>query len=803
MHRCTMGEAQVSRRTPMTASRDSPVVAQWCGVRLPPVAVESRLQSEERVSLCGAKRWHALPPPAAAMESGPTNIVVQQAPLSLCSATCSRWSALPPPAAAIDEGPLSIDDRQEKARWSNCMPTCHRNKNEPLAVEAVAPQTHYVVAGNSSQDAQNGGPGSRPRYWPQDTDLRHASRHSRYSRHSRLAGNLSLPPSPSGAAANGRSSLKAASMSPPPGSRLSLMSDHSKRGSVCDLSEGHRRNSSTNGGTNDNKGSPMFESEVEQGGVTSLIRKFKDAKDTHVINADWRRMTIQPQKSTGQEPCSELLRLDRGTWGLSHEDREYGAQRSAREMDMLVALTRSATSSSTSWLECGGPRRTNYWSNKSSSCKSFRTQMTSSRNMWAFDPSPWRRAFKKRVITECRAAGRQLRVKLTAYKKRQVAETLAWLFVLLTSSAILFLVFAGNWLADKLLLVEDAPIRGDPGYLIDFFGGQCVYLKSVFRPELLKLEAFNRHWGWQTVTFPARGDAVPVRAFYFPSPKSRKSPRVIIGHRGGANYLDTAAQTVCYFLRSMNISVLIPNLRSHGGDATGAGGRIAVKWSLQYRDLLGAWDYAHIDPSGLLGGSLDPRFVGILGFEFGGLAAQFAFSMEPQVPALFLDSVVHDARELLRTRLEAKVTSWMAWLFEDQAWCRWKALLGRDLDKDESAAIALQRRESGSLGIVHALEDKVVPKGQRDMFLKTIDSDPQLKLIIQWYSAILGGDQCTKRSHICLDRYEAYKAVLCAFWSHVFDGPRPPGAVTSARCQPFGPLPSEAIFSATGTGTPS
>merc|ERR1719272_558599 len=103
-------------------------------------------------------------------------------------------------------------------------------------------------------------------------------------------------------------------------------------------------------------------------------------------------------------------------------------------------------------------------------------------------------------------------------------------------------------------------MRGNPGYLVDFLGGKCLYLKDAFGKRLAHMEALNKKRGWQQVVFPSRGDMRGTDALYFPSQRPGASPRVVLVHGIAANFLDGTVQTAAFYLRRLNISSLVPNL---------------------------------------------------------------------------------------------------------------------------------------------------------------------------------------------------------------------------------------------------
>jgi pimeloyl-ACP methyl ester carboxylesterase len=376
--------------------------------------------------------------------------------------------------------------------------------------------------------------------------------------------------------------------------------------------------------------------------------------------------------------------------------------------------------------------------------------------------------------------------------KRSAVSCLALLMVL-SAACVVWIVVLGNHIAKEFLSHTDEVVGGAPDYLVDFFAGRCVHSKLTFGPILQRLEAQNRRLGWKTVQFKAR-DGHSVSALWLPS-SVRLAPRVVIAHPGLSNSLDSAVQAAAHFLRSMNISVLAPNLRhqrGHGDDA-----ERVLRWQYQEEDLLGAWDYAVQDPFGLLGGPLDTRLVGLFGFGLGGLAAQLAFAREPKIRSLLLDGAVHDIRVLLRQFVQARVPPGLTPLFDEQAWERCKDILHRDLDKEVSSdlkeelnleELLLSRKAPGLIGVIHSEQD-TVPPFQRHMLVELLLRTTS-KILMQWYPNNEKPEGCDTG-----DRWESYmnlpsqyESFLCTFWSKIFDGP-PTGTTNFGRCQGLGAPP--------------
>lgn len=365
-----------------------------------------------------------------------------------------------------------------------------------------------------------------------------------------------------------------------------------------------------------------------------------------------------------------------------------------------------------------------------------------------------------------------LRQILSPAGKRLVAICCLAVIVLLTIAFITFTIVLGNSIGNEFMVIEDELLRGDPSYLPDFFAKKCLRLKKHFAPVLERLETYNKDKGWRRVVFPSRGDAREVEALYFPS--TTGSARVVLGHSLGTNFLHHSVQTAAYFLRAMNISVLVPNLRNHGGNGTG---ELKKEWRGQFKDILGAWDYAVADPKRELDGQVNASRVGLMGFEFGGLAVQTAFGMEPRIPAMLLDGSVHDAqalvRQLVTKRLGESMPDFVVDLLADQAWSRCEGLAGGDLMGESSASASLASRSAaGQVGIIHSQDDTVVIVDQKDMLIESLKAagNPELDVPLEWYPELRGAETatCEGRREVHLDQPKEYMASLCGFWSSVF-----------------------------------
>jgi len=373
------------------------------------------------------------------------------------------------------------------------------------------------------------------------------------------------------------------------------------------------------------------------------------------------------------------------------------------------------------------------------------------------------------------------------------AARLLYLLLFLTALLIAAVVTVGNSYGDNFMIFYDSPMRGDPNYLVDFLGGKCLYLKRTFGSLLLDIESHNKRLGWTEVVFPARGDKREVRALYFPA--AARSPRVVLAHGIAANYLDSTVQTTAHFLRYMNVSSLVPNLRNHAGGSKALNGEQFREWRDQFLDVLGAWDYAIADPEAKLGGPLPAKFVGMMGFEFGGFAVQDAFGQEPRLKSILLDGAVHNVRALLDQLIDIQAPLSTGWLFRQQAWSRCEARAARKLHED-SVRVAehlLAREAAGTIGIIHSVDDSIVPIQQHDLLLETLARvhDHGIKVTMEWYPSFGGDSNCQARREIHLDQPQEYRDFLCRFWGAAFldDGVSMPSIKSDCPVLDYDPLP--------------
>jgi len=382
----------------------------------------------------------------------------------------------------------------------------------------------------------------------------------------------------------------------------------------------------------------------------------------------------------------------------------------------------------------------------------------------------------------------------------------SWIFVLLSwisvvvpalllfslASFIAFIVLYGNFIGDTFMELGRDPLRGNPGYMPDFFCSNCLHVRDQFASVLVRLEAFNNKAGWINVTFPSRGGR-SVGAMYFPCVGGQFA-RVVISYASSASALHNSVQTAVHFLRTMNVSALAPDLQRTDWRA------YVAEWHEQASDLLGAWDYAVSDPHGLLGGPLSTNSVGLLGFEFGGFVVQSAFALEPRVHAILLDGAMYDVIGLARTRVESPNPVYCGRvcpimhamhstfvgvvkdLLEQQMWSRCEYRAQQRRVKANSLTYPLlnatSRSSAGYIGIIHSANDMFIPVAQPQNMVRAL-SNAHLagtEVSMEWYPMFdsgSSGDSCRLKRELHLDLPIEYQTRFCMFWSNAFLHKRP------------------------------
>lgn len=146
---------------------------------------------------------------------------------------------------------------------------------------------------------------------------------------------------------------------------------------------------------------------------------------------------------------------------------------------------------------------------------------------------------------------------------------------------------------------------------------------------------------YETVTFPSREDGIEVAGWYVEA--DADAPAVILVHGLGSCKYSHTVLTPAGMLHNAGFNVLMVDVRD-AGDSTFEDGRSAVG-NEEYQDVLGAWDWLVEEKS------IPPERIGLMGESLGAATALIAFSQEPRLAAVFVDSPFDNLPQIIREEL--------------------------------------------------------------------------------------------------------------------------------------------------------
>jgi len=147
---------------------------------------------------------------------------------------------------------------------------------------------------------------------------------------------------------------------------------------------------------------------------------------------------------------------------------------------------------------------------------------------------------------------------------------------------------------------------------------------------------------YEAVKFPSRDPGIQIAGWWIP--KDPAAPVVILVDGLGGCKNSIAVLVPAGMLWRNGFNVLMIDLRDTG-DSTYEDGRSAIG-NEEYRDVLAAWDWL-VQVKGF-----DPQRIGLFANSLGGATANYAFSEEPRVAALFLQSTFGNLQEVLAGELQ-------------------------------------------------------------------------------------------------------------------------------------------------------
>ncbi len=156
------------------------------------------------------------------------------------------------------------------------------------------------------------------------------------------------------------------------------------------------------------------------------------------------------------------------------------------------------------------------------------------------------------------------------------------------------------WVAHKMTVMERVPVDGHPSQL---------------------------DLDWEDVTFPSRGDRVPLSGWYLPAAGDDRCIVLVQGTEHHRNSPEIRALHLGRDLVDRGFSVLLFDFRARGE----SGGRRSSEGDREQWDVFGAIDY-------VAERGIPVERIGLLGFSLGAGVAIMVAAQEPRVPAIVCDS---------------------------------------------------------------------------------------------------------------------------------------------------------------------
>ena len=137
---------------------------------------------------------------------------------------------------------------------------------------------------------------------------------------------------------------------------------------------------------------------------------------------------------------------------------------------------------------------------------------------------------------------------------------------------------------------------------------------------------------YETVRFPSRESGLMLAGWYIPGDPT--APVVILTHGLNSCKCHHEVLLSAGMLHRNGFNVLVYDLHNHG-ESESDGGRYAGG-NTEYLDLLGAWDWLIAEKG------FAPERIGAVGYSLGAGTTLIAFSQEPRLAAVWVDSPYAD-----------------------------------------------------------------------------------------------------------------------------------------------------------------
>jgi pimeloyl-ACP methyl ester carboxylesterase len=230
--------------------------------------------------------------------------------------------------------------------------------------------------------------------------------------------------------------------------------------------------------------------------------------------------------------------------------------------------------------------------------------------------------------------GRQLK----PHRDKEVHVSKRWRIVLIVSAGLVLLLGVaylgmGYVIYTSLANVEgscDEHMGNNPTYFVNY-----PEWPEGFDPSPFWMDAY------EGVRFPSREADIEIAGWWIE--RDPEAPAVLFVDGLGGCKNSIAVLVPAGMLWHNGYNVLLIDLRDTG-DSTREDGRSAIG-NDEYLDVLGAWDWL-VEKQGYA-----PERIGVFANSLGGAAALYAFSEEPQVEALLLQSTFGNLGEIVAAEL--------------------------------------------------------------------------------------------------------------------------------------------------------
>ena len=225
----------------------------------------------------------------------------------------------------------------------------------------------------------------------------------------------------------------------------------------------------------------------------------------------------------------------------------------------------------------------------------------------------------------------------------------------------------------------------------------AIYIAhDVTKVERIEVTGHPEHLDlpWEDVTFPSRGDEVPLSGWYLPTKTDDRCIILIQGTEHHRNSPEIKALRLGKDLVERGFSVFLFDFRARGE----SGGNRSSEGDREQWDVFGAIDY-------VTSRGIPVERIGLLGFSLGAGVALLVAAQEPRIPAIVSDSGFMDYMTYLQ---KMKIGP-----FHPPNWLTiFIALVGRTLFKADFSKVRpaeVVEQLSQPIFFIHGEDDPVVP----------------------------------------------------------------------------------------------